>query len=332
MKRFEGPIFLVGMPRSGTKLLRDLLNNHSMIGIAPNESHFIPEFYARLKDYGALDQEANFAKFYHDLSQTPFFHRVDGNSFSNAASLYDAAPERTFAGLVEEFYRSYSRSKGKVMWGDKTPFYLLHLPLCKSLFPDARFIHIIRDVRDYALSLKKTWHKNLSRSAQRWGDAVLKCRKDGLLLGEGAYREVRYEHLVDNPEGVIRELCKFLSVPFEENMIVLQKPVEYGGDARNRMDIVSMNYGKWRTSLSPRDIRRIEEICGALLTDLGYDVTYKGPSRRLGAIHKRLLRLADGFALLRFELSKGGIAEAYQNLFYSWRYSDSRTLRDGDED
>ncbi len=332
MKRFEGPIFLVGMPRSGTKLLRDLLNNHSMIGIAPNESHFIPEFHSRLETYGPLDQKANFQKFYHDFSQTPFFRVVNGNDFVNTESLSKAASERGFAGFVEEFYRSFSRSKGKFIWGDKTPFYLLHLRLCKSLFPDARFIHIIRDVRDYSMSLNKTWHKSLIRSAQRWADAVRKCRKDGSMLGEEIYREVRYEQLVDNPAIVLRELCGFLSVPFEENMVVLQKPVEYGGDARNRMDIVGSNYGKWRTALSPQDIRRIEEVCGALLKDLGYDVSYDGPPRHLGKLHQKLLQLSDAFGLLRFELSTRSITETWRNLLYSWRYAESRTPKEGDED
>jgi hypothetical protein len=81
-----------------------------------------------------------------------------------------------------------------------------------------------------------------------------------------------------------------------------------------------------------RDVRKIEEICGTVLSELGYDVTYKGPQKRLGIVHEQLLRVADAFGLLRFEYSKGGISGAYQGLLYSWRYADSRTLREGDKD
>ena len=329
--RFEGPVFLVGMPRSGTKLLRDLLNNHSLIGIAPNESHFIPEFHARLRNYEPLDRKENFDRFYHDLSHTPFFESVNGGSFVSAESLAKAVPRPTFASLVEEFYRAYARSTGKVIWGDKTPFYLIHLPLFKSLFPQARFVHIIRDVRDYSMSLHKTWHKNLARSAQRWHDAVRRCRKDGLAFGDGTYREVRYEELVDDPSLVTEELCRFLSVPFEPSMVVLKKPVDRGGDVRNSMDVVSKNYGKWRTTMAPADIRQIEEICGPLLKDLGYEVSYDGPAKRIGSLKGQYLRLLDGIGLLRFELSRGSVVDAFKSLFFSLRYADSRKV-EGDDD
>ena len=93
----------------------------------------------------------------------------------------------------------YAGQLGKIIWGDKTPNYLLYLPLLKTLFPKAKFVHIIRDVRDYCLSINAAWQKNPYRAAQRWHDSIKKCRKDGKTLPQGDYMEINYEALIDDP-------------------------------------------------------------------------------------------------------------------------------------
>jgi len=324
--QFRGPLFLVGMPRSGTKLLRDLLNNHSQIGITPNESHFIPHFHSRMELYGDLRERANFKKFYHDFSRTVFFQRVTAESpFIDEQSWYDSVRAWTYAGVVETFYRAYAGQKNKTIWGDKTPFYLVILPLLKSLFPDAKFVHIVRDVRDYALSLNKGWGKNIFRSSQRWHDAVRQCRQDGTSLKPGDYHEVRYEQLVDSPGDMLKGICTFLPVPYEQTMTLLKQPADKGGDARNSLDILKRNYGKWEKSLSRRQIRKIESICGALLSDLGYPVTYRGETKRLGPVILKIYEAMDALSLLRFEVGENGLSEGIRNMFRTKQYAQFRT-------
>jgi len=329
---FTGPIFIVGMPRSGTKLLRELLNNHSQIAITPNESHFIPDFYTRRESYGNLQEPRHFSKFYHDFSQTVFFQRVtDGNNFVDEESWYREVTVWTYAGVVETFYRLYARTQNKTIWGDKTPYYLVILPLLKSLFPDARFVHIVRDVRDYSLSLKKGWNKNIYRSAQRWYDAVRKCRQNGISLSAGAYYEVRYEQLVDAPAQTLQGICKFLSVPYEETMTILRRPADLrGGDAQNRLDILRKNYGKWESSLSGRQIRRIESICGELLVELGYATSCDGPSKRVPFLEMEMYKLLDAFSLLRFEIRENGVREGFRNVVRAIPYAQYRSASEED--
>jgi hypothetical protein len=326
-EQFAGPVFLVGMPRSGTKLLRDLLNNHSQIAIAPNESHFIPHFYSNLERYGDLQDRSNFARFFRDFGETVFFRLVTKQrSFIDEQSWYDAVQVWTYAGVVEAFYRSYATTQHKTIWGDKTPFYLLILPLLRKLFPEARFVHIIRDARDYALSLKKGWGKNVLRSSQRWHDAVAKCRHDGAALKDD-YLEVRYEQLVDEPASVLRNVCSFLSVPYEETMTTLKQPADKrGGDAKGSMDILKRNYGKWERSLSRNQIRRIEAICGSLLSDLGYPVTYRGEPQRILPVMMIWYQALDVLSLLRFEIRENGVAEAIRNMYRAKQYAPFRSV------
>jgi hypothetical protein len=328
---FMGPIFIVGMPRSGTKLLRDLLNNHSRIAIAPNESHFIPDFHNRIERYGALQDRSNFSSFYRDFSQTIFFERVTaGNPFINEQSWHDCVKDWTYAGVVEAFYLAYAHSKGKLIWGDKTPYYLAVIPLLKSLFPRAKFVHIVRDVRDYCLSLNKGWNKNIYRSAQRWYDVVRKGRRDGRDLPLGDFHEVQYEQLVDAPGDVLRGICGFLSLPYEAAMTNLQRPVDHGGDASNRLDILKRNYGKWKTALSPRQIMKIESLCGDLLGDLGYSVSYRGNMQRLGAVEMQFYKAFDAVSLLRFEIRENGMANGLRNVVRAIRYSQFRAATEED--
>jgi hypothetical protein len=299
-RQFTGPIFVVGMPRSGTKLLRNILNNHSLIAITPNDSHCIPYFYDNITKYGNLKDFSNFKGFYNDFSTTLFFQRLtQRNDFIDDKSWYEALDDWSYACIVEAFYRLYAQKQNKVIWGDKTPSYLLHLPLLSSLFPKPKFIHIIRDARDYCLSINKTFNKSIYRAAQRWYDSIKKCRQDAKGLSNAEYFEVHYEKLLDSPNQTLQEICHFLDIPYESNMIRLKKPTESKTiDARNSVRILQHNYGKWKKGLAEDSIIKIERICGPLLTELGYPVSYRGEAQRLTQIELMAYKILDGFNIM----------------------------------
>ncbi|RJQ68905.1 MAG: sulfotransferase [Desulfobacteraceae bacterium] len=302
---FEGPLFLVGMPRSGTKLLVHILNNHSMIAIPGNESHFIPQYLKRMPRYGDLKEPANFRKFHADLAATNFIKRLSANGYQlSAREWYGAVEDWSSAGIIESFYRLFAKRHNKTIWGDKTPFYMLHLPLLAEHFPDARFIHIIRDARDQCLSSRKVWNKNLYRSAQRWHDYVRQCRQDGLRMPPGRYHELFYEALIDKPAETIANLCAFIGIAFEPQMIQLKKPSENYGDAKNQAAILKQNYQKWKNELSAKQILKIEKISGALLSDLGYSVTYHGRTEAIGMLEMLAYRGLDAIHQLHFEVKR----------------------------
>lgn len=326
---FTGPIFLVGMPRSGTKLLREVLNNHSQIGITGFESHFIPYYHKNIGKFGDLKQLPNFERFYEEFSRSVFFKRLTENDhFIDAKSWYEQVDDWSYPGVVEAFYAAYAKHKNKTIWGDKTPFYLVILPLLKTLFPKAKFVHIIRDVRDYSMSLKKSWYKNIYRSAQRWHDSVAKCRNDGKKLGDENYFEVRYEHLVDSPADTAASICDFLKIPYEPDMVQLKRVTERGGDAKDMVGILPNNYGKWRKSMPKKTIEKVERICGPLLADLDYSVSYSGAAQRLSKFEMNYYKWLDGVNLLRFHLKVNHFKPGLSNFFNSLKYNE---FRDTDE-
>ena len=314
-RQFIGPVFVVGMPRSGTKLLRDILNNHSLIAITPNDSHCIPYFYRKIRKYGNLEDFSNFERFYNDFSETVFFRRlIQREEFIDVKSWYKAVTDWSYAGVIEAFYRSYVRKENKTIWGDKTPSYLLNLPLLDSLFPEAKFIHIIRDPRDYCLSINKAFGKNIYRAAQRWHDSVMKCRQDGRLLSSEKYFEIRYEGLVDLPIDAARSLCAFLNVPFEKNMTNLRKPVGKTEVGRDTLSVVSKNYGKWKNQLRERSVRKIEQICGPVMVELGYLNSCKYKGRRLSSTELLLYKTLDGLNMILLGIKSRGLGRLLRSM------------------
>jgi hypothetical protein len=239
--------------------------------------------------------------------------------------------EWSYPGVVETFYRLYAEKMGKSIWGDKTPFYLVLIPKLKTLFPAAKFVHIVRDVRDYVVSLNKDWSKNIFRSAQRWHDAVERCRQDGIRVCPEDYLEVKYEGLSDDPEGTLKTICDFLTVSYEASMVRLKKPADDRTEAGDRLSVKKRNYGKWESTLRPGDIRRLEEICGTLLTHLGYQVSYRGTPVRIGPVRMKLYQLADAAALYRFEVREGGLIEGSKNMIRTLQYAKYRVAPGGEE-
>lgn len=314
-RKFNGPIFIVGMPRSGTKLLREILNNHSLIAISENESHCIPYFYNKFNKIENFKDKKNFKLLYQYFSETFFFQRLTQKiNFINEESWYDSITDFTYSGVIEAFYQSYTQKKNKKIWGDKTPSYLLHMPLLKSLFPEAKFIHIIRDVRDYCLSIHKAWNKNIFRAAQRWNDSIVKCRKNSKILDDTAYLEVKYENIIDDPEKNIISICKFLNIPYESNMVSLSRVVENMGDAKNYIGILKKNYGKWENEIKSNKIRKIEKICGSLLKELNYSVSFNGRTKKLSKIEMAVYQIMDIFNVLKTEFKFENIGQFVENI------------------
>lgn len=319
-KVFCGPIFLVGLPRSGTKLLREMLNRHSRIAIAANESYCLPYFHRRFARYGDIRRPANFARFYADFSRSAFFRRLSARAPFISREIWQAQVQAwDFPGVIAAFYQSYAKYYQKDIWGDKTPGYLREMPLLKSLYPEAKFIHIIRDVRDYGLSIRRAWQKNIFRAAQRWHDDIRRARRDAAAHLGGDYLEVRYEQLLDTPEAVLRRIAEFLQFPFETAMLTPPASTENLGDARAVEGILRQNYGKWKTALTPAEIAKIERICGALLEELGYPVRYRGQPQRLHPLRMRLYQAADGWRWLLFQLRQERM-QGVLNFFRSGRY------------
>ncbi|HEX2030470.1 MAG TPA: sulfotransferase, partial [Actinomycetota bacterium] len=137
----QRPFFIVACARSGTTLLRTILNRHPDVVVTP-ESHFITELWQRRRRYGPRGRVVQLHRFVDDLQASRRYRLWDLPAdllHEEVGRLEGPAP--SFADVVTAPFRAYARWKGKPRWGDKTPAYVEHIPLLASLFPDARFVH-----------------------------------------------------------------------------------------------------------------------------------------------------------------------------------------------
>jgi hypothetical protein len=158
-----------------------------------------------------------------------------------------------------------------ILWGDKTPVNLTMIPELATTFPEARFIHIVRDVRDCCLSAQRAWGRHPLRTAQQWAERVPAARKAGEMLGPERYCEVRYEDVLRDPRRELERLFGFLGVATPSKTGELFRSAASGGGASGQRHVVAENSHKWKTTMSPGLRRSVESIAGGALSQWGYE-------------------------------------------------------------
>jgi hypothetical protein len=269
-------VFIVGMPRSGTTLLAAMLNSHPDIAIVP-ELHYFTQHWVTCRTalepggIGAaalIDELAQTATF-GDLKLTPA--EIDRIRQSLRR------PGVTHRGVYRAFLDVYAERRGKSVVGEKTPPYLLRLPLISSFFTAARYICIVRDPRGVSLSWQRArWRGGATYHALLWRRYYRAAQRYRAAIGQD-FLLVRYEQLLEDPRGVLSRCCAFLGTPFDERMLTFHE-----GEGRNfdperepwkrkaTTPLDPANAETWRTQLPAADIAVIELITARLLRAAGY--------------------------------------------------------------
>lgn len=321
-KLFCGPLFLVGMPRSGTKMLRGMLEQNPRIRFSPIESEFFPYWVAEWRRIGPTNTTETFDRFYKQCQKLPFFIQnaergieIENEEWRSRCKSFE--PRDIFEALIRTVL-NLSNCDNACIWGDKSPSYIRHVPLLFDQFPNARIIHIIRDVRDCVSSINEAWGKSRLRAAQRWQDDVTKCHNDGQRFSE-KFLEVRYEDILANPRSLLTNICAFVGVDFNEQMLKPGTSIEPKMKAKGIDSVLASNVGNYRSNMSPRLIRKIEKIACPSLRRIGYSCSYLGPHARLNRWTMRVLHLSDGVCLLRATVAERGLFGALCfHLSYFW--------------
>jgi Sulfotransferase family len=282
-------VFVVGCPRSGTTLLQRMLDAHSQLAVA-NDTHFIP---AALK---GLDPRADLPLTREIVDRVARFRTGGGMGVHRLGLPEDAVAvaakgARTYPELVSALYLRLADLRGKAWAGEKTPDYVRHLLLLHTLFPWAKFVHLIRDGRDVTLALvdwahdkrtgrlrgparSKLWHTNpVAASALWWKWQVDSGKRDAGEVGS-RYLEVRYEALVSRPEETLREVVDFLELPFDAGMLayhVGRTRAKPGLGTNKAWLPPTQGVRDWRTQMSAHDVELVEALAGDLLSELGYE-------------------------------------------------------------
>jgi hypothetical protein len=296
--------FLVGCERSGTTLLRAMLDSHPQVAV-PHESYFVTDLARRRSRYEQNDR-LDVALFTRDLSEHFWFARWPVGSAEIRRDL-ESEPPGNLAEGIRRVFAIYARSEGKPRYADKTPSYVLEIPLLAEVFPEARFVHLIRDGRDVALSLQEVRFGpgSLGEAALHWRRRVQRGREAGRTLGPERYLEVRYEELTDEPQRVLDGLCTFLGLPYDEAMLSYSDRPDLMRDFRrehqhnNLRKAPTAGLRDWRHEMSSRDVAVFEALAGEALLDLSYEraadpvpswARLEAPGLRLASEVRRVIR------------------------------------------
>ncbi|MFG1851379.1 sulfotransferase family protein [Actinomadura geliboluensis] len=291
------PIIVLGCPRSGTTLLQQMLHSHPGIAF-PSETRFVHVAYERRHEFGDLEQEANrraLAEWITGGADTKF-PVLDLDAARVVEEIVHGPP--TLGSALAAVFRAYARRHGKPRWGDKRPSYFRRVPMLQRMFPDAQFVHLVRDGRDAVSSLMRMpWFKgDLYAAALTWREAVDTGRRLGERLGPDTFYEFRYEDLVAEPEDALRGLCAFLGEEYDPVMTQAYRharqtvPSSRKWHLRTHEAPNTRQVGAWRDRMADWEADLVEHVLADRLRHHGYELT--GVPRPAAAHLARFHRLA----------------------------------------
>ena len=281
MTKTNPVVFIVGCPRSGTTLLRRIVSAHPQIVITP-EAHWIPVWFEQrrgLTPDGFVTPELISELLAHNK------FALFGLGREALMSLVESDRPISYASFVTRIFDLYGEAQGKRAVGNKTPDSVRRMSTLHALWPEARFVHLIRDGRDVALSLmnwpsvrtKKpgtfpTWKDDpVSTAALWWELNVRRGREAGEILGPELYCELRYESLVAYTARECATLCEFLGLAYDEAMLNYHEAFKAsaGSEVVHDRQPITPGLRNWRAQMPANDVEQFEAAVGVLLDELG---------------------------------------------------------------
>ncbi len=270
------PVFIGGCGRSGTTLLAAMLGTHKQCLTTPEAKFVYLAYRSAMQEYGRADLSTTLDKIKSHWSFKVFDIDVD-----QADSVLP--PDTAYSELIKWIVGQYGRRTGKEtadFWVDHVPDNVLYAATLFQLFPDAKFLHLVRDGRAVAASVMKlNWGPNTIPGVTDWWENNI---ANGLAVesyyGPEYVKRVRYEDLISEPQKTLKEICNFLQIEYQPEMIS-GMGFEVPQFSRQQHALVGHKPNTdrihaWQQELSPRQIEIFENIAGNILTCLGYDLLY----------------------------------------------------------
>ena len=283
---------VVGAPRSGTTLLRLMLDAHPQLAIPPETGFLVAA--GKIPSLTSASRRQLFELVTNFPPEMPGWRDYCISAEDYWQALLQLEPFTAAEG-IREFYRLYAARFGKLRYGDKTPGHARGLEAIEQLLPEAVFVHLIRDGRDVALSWRPLWFSpghEMETLARAWRDWVTSARRAGANCR--SYLEVRYEELIAQPQRVLESICRAIDLPFDPGMLdyhtrSAERLAEHAERRRVDGSLVISHSGRlqmqrrtmqppdasrvlaWKSELSPDQQQRFIAEAGELLQELGYD-------------------------------------------------------------
>ena len=263
----DQPIFLLASERSGTNLIRAIFGAHPDVA-APTPPHLLMNFLPLKAGYGDLSRERNFSRLAEDVC-TALDHQLgEWKATITPRQIVEEAGERSFIGAFDYVYAREAAAceAERVFFKENETFY--HAYYLLRQFPDARFIYLVRDGRDMVVSFRDSPNHfgTIEDAAEVWQREQQACID---LYTDPSMNDrifpVHYEDLTTFPGEVISQMCEFVDIPFDDQMLDFHRKrynIQAANQVTNWRDISkpidSTNYGKYRDELSGRDLAKVE--------------------------------------------------------------------------
>ncbi len=276
-------VFLVGVGRSGTSLLQAMLNAHSEVFFLP-ETGFFRKYVVTGKISQAVQQHG-MSGLTDCLAKDARIKRLGPDLIGDIEKqglLKDSADFEVADKLIYEFlHKSLHEGLHERITGDKDPKLIEHIDVLKSLWPTSKVIHIYRDPRDVLLSKKKAkW----SQSQSNFGRLIANVAQFSMAakaenkFGRSEIHTVRYESLINNPQSVLREICEWLDIKFEDRMLAHQKSAQelvFKDELQWKSEVLGpvlpSNTGKWQKELSTFEAEWTAQSCAQAMEAGSYE-------------------------------------------------------------
>jgi hypothetical protein len=280
-------VFICGFPSSGTDLLRNILNAHSKIVIG-GEFPLLPSL---VKSCSAIVKSADIQNVQEKLRRCDIY----GN-LKNADIDLTAETDLPF----NDIYARMLSPDDFVWYGNKTPQNTENIEQLDKLFPSAKFIIIVRDIRDTVLSWQRKWGKDMLLCASKWDKRMRLGEAAAAKLSPGRYMYVAYEDILGKLKPQLERICDFLNLEFDSRMLEFHEHVDelVPGKLNFGEAIISDNKNKWVEALDKSTLRRVEEIAWPTMHRFSYQptvATAHHPIRNLERLHGLL---SDSLSML----------------------------------
>lgn len=278
----ESPVFVVGVPRSGTTLLSEILSAHPELVISPETFYFL-DFGPRLDRAGARTSTEARRAFLDEFVRSPGIQDMDLDPDRLDATV-DALLEPgevTHAEILSAFLEAYAEEHDADRWGEKTPAHLRKVPEILSAFPDATVVCIVRDPRDVIRSQirHEMDDRNLAGRARRWSFFGRLSDRWQDRFPE-RFAEFRYEDLLRRPRETVEAVCEHVDLSFTEAMLTYHEsesatfdPEREPKKTKATRPLDPDNAEKWRDEMPPRQAKIVEVLCRRGMADRGYPAT-----------------------------------------------------------
>jgi Sulfotransferase family len=271
------PFFIVGNDRSGTTMLRLILDRGPDVAIPP-ESMFLTDF-ASAFDEGVPADAAAAQRLTEQVWNHPKVRlwQLPGAPPPVPAGL---SARDAYRWIAEAPFKAYAARHGKARWGDKTPHYVHHVDHLLRVWPRARFVVLVRDGRDVALSLRRMpFGPNNAWAAAQWWARGIRAGERAQLEHPGAVLTTRYEDLAREPEREVPRICEYLGLSYAPEMLALERadrskivPEQASWFPTIFDGINTRAVGRWQREMPRRDQRLFAALAAPELARLGYNV------------------------------------------------------------